>query len=51
MIVSTRVNLYKILQLYSFEARVKLAQQCLVCAPLIIYLEPINKDLMLLVII
>ena len=32
----------------SFEARAKLAQQWLVCAPL---LEPINKELMLLVII
>ena len=35
----------------SFEALAKLAQQWLVCVPLGIYLEPINKELMLLVII
>ena len=32
-----------------FEAWAKLAQQWLVCAPSGIHLEPINKDLMLLV--
>ena len=32
-----------------FEAWTKLAQQRLVCVPLRIHLEPINKDLMLLV--
>ena len=32
-----------------FEAWAKLAQQWLVHAPLEIHLEPINKDLMLLV--
>ena len=37
--------------LISFEARAKLAQQWLVCVPLGIHLEPINKELMLLVII
>ena len=35
--------------LISFEAWAKLAQQWLVCAPLGIHLEPINKKLMLLV--
>ena len=35
--------------LISFEAWAKLAQQWLVCAPLGIHLEPINKELMLLV--
>ena len=34
-----------------FEAWAKLSQQWLVCAPLGIHLEPINKELMLLVII
>ena len=34
-----------------FEAWAKLAQQWLVCVPLGIHLEPINKQLMLLVII
>ena len=33
------------------EAWAKLAQQWLVCAPLGIYLEPINKELMQLMII
>ena len=33
----------------SFEAWAKLAQQWLVYAPLEIHLEPINKELMLLV--
>ena len=33
----------------SFEAWTKLAQKWLVCAPLRIHLEPINKELMLLV--
>ena len=33
-----------------FEAWAKLAQQWLVCTPLGIHLEPINKQLMLLVI-
>ena len=37
--------------LIGFEAWAKLAQQWLVCAPLGIHLEPINKQLMLLVII
>ena len=37
--------------LISFEAWAKLAQQWLVCAPLGIHLEPINKELILLVII
>ena len=32
-----------------FEAWTRLAQQWLVCVPLEIHLEPINKDLMLLV--
>ena len=32
-----------------FEAWAQLAQQWLVCAPLGIHLEPINKELMLLV--
>ena len=32
-----------------FEAWARFAQQWLVCAPLEIYLEPINKQLMLLV--
>ena len=32
-----------------FEARAKLAQKWLVCVPLGIHLEPINKELMLLV--
>ena len=36
-------------QSISFEAREKLAQQWLVCAPLGIHVEPINKELMLLV--
>ena len=35
--------------LIRFEAWAKLAQQWLVCAPLGIYFEPINKELMLLV--
>ena len=35
--------------LVSFEAWAKLAQKWLVCAPLGIHLEPINKALMLLV--
>ena len=35
--------------LICFEAWAKLAQQWLVCAPLEIHLEPINKELMLLV--
>ena len=35
--------------LIHFEAWAKLAQQWLVCAPLGIHLEPINKELMLLV--
>ena len=35
--------------LISFEAWAKLAQKWLVCAPLRIHLEPINKELMLLV--
>ena len=30
--------------LITFEAWAKLAQQWLVCAPLVIHLEPINKD-------
>ena len=37
--------------LIRFEAWDKLAQQWLVCAPLGIHLEPINKELMLLEII
>ena len=37
--------------LIRFEAQAKLAQQWFVFAPLGIHLEPINKDLMLLVII
>ena len=37
--------------LIRFEAWAKLAQQWLMCAPLGIHLEPINKELMLLVII
>ena len=35
--------------LIRFEAWVKLAQQWLVCVPLGIHVEPINKELMLLV--
>ena len=35
--------------LISFEAWAKLAQQWLVCVPLVIHFEPINKELMLLV--
>ena len=35
--------------LISFEAQAKLAQKWLVCAPLGIHLDPINKELMLLV--
>ena len=35
--------------LICFEAWAKLAQQRLVCAPIGIHLEPINKHLMLLV--
>ena len=35
--------------LITFEAWAKLAQKCLVCAPLRIHPEPINKELMLLV--
>ena len=35
--------------LIRFEAWAKLAQQWLVCAPLGTHLEPINKELMLLV--
>ena len=35
----------------AFEVSAKLAQRCLLCAPLGIHLEPINKALMLLVII
>ena len=35
--------------LISFEAWTKLAQKWLVCAPLGIHLQPINKELMLLV--
>ena len=35
--------------LICFEAQAKLAQQWLVCVPLGIHLEPINKALMLLV--
>ena len=35
--------------LICFEAWAKMAQKWLVCAPLRIYLEPINKELMLLV--
>ena len=35
--------------LIGFEAWAKLAQKWLVCAPLGIHLEPINKELMLLV--
>ena len=35
--------------LISFEAWAKLAQKWLVCVPLRIHLEPINKKLMLLV--
>ena len=35
--------------LIRFEARAKLAHQWLVCVPLGIHLEPINKELMLLV--
>ena len=42
---------YGLGQLICFEAWAKLAQQWLVCAPLGIHLEPINKELMLLVII
>ena len=34
--------------LISFEAWAKFAQQWLVCAPLGIHVEPINKELMLL---
>ena len=37
--------------LISFEKQATLAQQWLECAPLRIHLEPINKELMLLVII
>ena len=37
--------------LIRFETWAKLAQQWLVCTPLGIHLEPINKELMLLVII
>ena len=33
--------------LICFEALAKLAQQCLVCAPLEIHFEQINKELML----
>ena len=35
--------------LIHFEAWAKLAQQWLVCVPLVLYFEPINKELMLLV--
>ena len=35
--------------LICFEAWAKFAQQWLVCAPLVIHFDPINKDLMLLV--
>ena len=37
--------------LIRFEALAKLAQQWLVCVPLGIHLEPINKELMLLMMI
>ena len=37
--------------LIGFEACAKLAQKWLVCVPLGIHLEPINKELVLLVII
>ena len=42
-------NMYTAEFLIHFEAWAKLAQQWLVCAPLGIHLEPINKELMLLV--
>ena len=44
-------SMYKAEYLIRFEAWATLAQQWLVCAPLGIHLEPINKELMLLVII
>ena len=37
------------IRVFNFEAWAKLAQQWLVCAPLGIRLEPINKEIMLLV--
>ena len=43
--------MYIIMWFRSFEVSTKLAQQWLACVPLVIYLEPINKGLMLLVII
>ena len=51
------VHTYTYLHIYVHKctyipaALVKLAQRCLVCAPLGIHLEPINKHLILLVII
>ena len=41
-------NLYIIYRVFDIHGA-KLAQQWLVCAPLGIHLEPINKELMLLV--
>ena len=45
------IRVYMVLPecLITFEAWAKLAQQWLVCAPLGIHFEPINKELMLLV--
>ena len=47
------IQMYKRMSdfLISFEAWAKLSQKWLVCAPFGINLEPINKELMLLVII
>ena len=51
MYVCTYVYMYTSEFLIRFEAWAKLAQQWLVCVPLGIHLEPISKELMLLVII
>ena len=48
LIISTYIHTYQSCFIH-FEAWAKLAQQCLVYVPLGIHLEPINKELMLLV--
>ena len=47
--IHTYINTYIPEFLINFEAWTKLAQKWLVCAPLGMHLEPINKELMLLV--
>ena len=48
-VVSVSIHVYVSEVLISFEAWAKLAQKQIVCLPLGIHLEPINKKVMLLV--